>query len=45
MSYDCCFRDYNPFKIPICTHTKEYELEIAYDALKREFNFLRSTYG
>ena len=25
MSYDCCFRDYNPYKTPIRTHTKEDE--------------------
>ena len=25
MSYDCCFRDYNPFKTLVRTHTKEDE--------------------
>ena len=25
MSYDCCFKDYNPYKTPIRTHTKEDE--------------------
>ena len=25
MSYDCCFRDYNPYKTLVRTHTKEDE--------------------